>query len=205
MKKYIYVNSYPRSGSTFTETCLNFMYMSNEHEIVLDTPAKLLHSPELLLENLQGILQVSIIRNPAHAISSFMIKDIYELKITPNIQSENFKKYVESKVDYYKQYIDALKINSSNLLIIDFELIKNDIKGQLSIISNLVDRKMNMTIDESIEKSKEYLLNTSTYNQLSNSLPIEKPKLYFDYFNYIENNFDLTKIIEDSKKLIKLH
>jgi hypothetical protein len=206
MKKYIYINSYPRSGSTFIETCLNAMYGDhNGHDILLDTPAKVLHSPELLLENLEGIAQVTIIRDPAECISSFMIKDIGFMLKVPNVNEvEKFNRYIESKIEYYVKYIDAIKSNIKNLMVLDFEDIKKDSQFQLIKISEFAGLKYNGDISEIVSGSMRYLKSNSEYNQFHNSIPIKKSKSYQEYIDYINYNYEkeISIIKKDIQKIL---
>lgn len=220
LKEYIYINSYPRSGSTFIETACHFLYNNSEdNSIALDLVAKVKHDPELLKENLNGILQVSILRDPAESIASFMVKDIGRgekvlypdrsnrpLNIPECSNSEEFNRYIDNKIKYFYTFLNCISSNINNILIFDFMEITNNTEDCLKVISENMDINPVVEISDAIDMSIKFLKNQPDYNIFSNSVPINKPKLQNEYVWFLNNykTNDMEAIRQEIVKVLKI-
>lgn len=142
----VVINSYPRTGNTFLITALNRAYIKNEinwynYPVVSHTHSKYIQ--RLSREN--NFYQVSMIRNPLDAVSSYIIYTAAQSNVDLNIKKDArdtsiycLKVYSE----FYKEWLINKKAR-----MIDFETIKNDINEVIRIIFNDINLEYLNTIN----------------------------------------------------------
>lgn len=182
MSKYIYINSYPRSGSTFLLNVMNSLYgfwdnkdHGIDHHILKE------HFHQNLLCTIPDTIQVTLVRNPVDAICSYLLKDIGDYIKVPKPDSDDLDVYLNKKIDLYNLYLVNTISNQDNLTIIDFEYLINNAEEVVSKINSIFSYEPVRSIAEAITLGEINIKKSNSYNQFHNNVPIKKNSLYYEY------------------------
>lgn len=188
--KFIYVNSYPRSGSTFLVNVMNSLYgFWDNNNAGLSYNILKEHFQQSLLCTIPDTIQVTLIRDPLDAICSYTLKDIGDYIKVPNPDSDDLSAYLNGKINLYNLYLTNAMSNKDNLTIIDFEYLINNTEEVVSKINSMFFYEPVRDISEAITLGKINIKKSNTYNHFHNNLPIKKNNLYYKYKDVISNKY----------------
>lgn len=195
MKKYIYINSYPRSGSTFIQSILNSLYgFSDNNILILKQNIVKEHFAPNLLCSIPDTLQVSTFRDPIECVSSYIMKDIGDFISVPKFSSPKFNDYLNIKIDLYNQYLENTTTNYDNLLVFSFKDVVSNTAFVIEKIDSLNCFNPLKNIDQAIYMASNELKQSSYYTPYHNNYPIKKGDSYESYKKYLlENNIMFNK------------
>lgn len=187
---YIYVNSYPRSGSTFLVNVMNSLYgfWDNTNAGVSYNILKE-HFQQSLLCTIPDTIQITLVRDPIDAICSYVLKDVGDYIKVPKPDSEDLSVYLNKKIDLYNLYLTNAISNKDNLTIIDFEYLVNNAEEVVSKIDSMFSYKPVRSISEAITLGEMNIKKSNSYNQFHNNIPIKKNNLYYEYKESISGKY----------------
>jgi len=182
---YIYVNSYPRSGSTFLVNVMNNLYgfWDNTSAGCCIPQANILkeHFQQSLLCTIPDTIQVTLVRDPIDAICSYLLKDIGDYIKVPKPDSDKLDIYLNKKIDLYNLYLNNAYNNKDNLIILDFEYLINHTEEVVLRIDSMFSYEPVRSISEAIQLGEMNIKKSNSYNQFHNNIPIKKNTLYYEY------------------------
>jgi hypothetical protein len=188
-KGHIYINSHPRSGSTYFVSLLENRYgfweKVNDH---LLSPIWKEHFPQVLLADIPDTIQISIVRDPVDCLSSSVMKDMGDFitAYKPD-KSEFYDLYFKHKIEVYNKYLDNIISNSNKLLPISFESVVSKDPGlveKIDILTSLVPIK---DFNESCVLAERSMKKSNTYTPFHNNYPMFKPPIYAEYKDKINS------------------
>jgi hypothetical protein len=188
-KGHIYVNSHPRSGSTYFVSLLEnrygFWQKTNDH--LLSTIWKE-HYPQVLLADIPDTIQISIVRDPIDCLSSSVIKDMGDFitAYKPD-RPEFYDLYFKHKIEVYNKYIDNIISNSDNLLAISFESVVSKDASIVEKIDSLTSLVPIKDFKESSDAAERSMKKSNTYTPFHNNYPMFKPPVYAEYKDKIKS------------------
>jgi hypothetical protein len=186
---HIYINSHPRSGSTYFVSLLENRYgfWENTNEHLLSTIWKE-HYPQVLLADIPDTIQISIVRDPIDCLSSSVIKDMGDFVTTykPN-RSEFYDLYFKHKIEVYNKYIDNIIYNSDNLLAISFESVVSKDPSIIEIVDGLTSLVPAKDFKDSSDAAAMSMKKSNTYTPFHNNYPMFKPPIYEEYKEKIKS------------------
>jgi hypothetical protein len=196
MSKYFLVNAYPRSGSIFFT---NFIYEYRPEVLSLNS----LHIP-YILDN-PNILSVSIIRNPYHAIASFLYMNFgSEEKISSENEKliDNIKRHVDSYsvyLDYYEKLLDV-----DFLHIIDFDKMEENPHDQAILVFDKF--KLNYKKDKIVtaKEIREDILQHKNIQDKGGHMPREKTEQRLLIEDFVNNSKYIDEIFQRYKNVKKM-
>ena len=188
-KGHIYVNSHPRSGSTYLVSLLEHRYgfreIANGH--ILTTIWKE-HFPQVLLADIPDTIQISVVRDPVDCLSSSIMQDmgIFMTVYKPDT-TDFYDFYFKNKIEVYNRYIDNIISNSYNLLPVSFESVISKDSSLVEKIDSLTSLVPMRDFTHSSEAATRAMKKSSTYTPFHNNYPIFKPPFYAGYKDKLES------------------
>jgi hypothetical protein len=192
MNSHIYVNSHPRSASTYMVRLLQTRYgyweKLNDH---LLAPIWKEHFQQILLAQIPDTLQITLVRDPIDCLASSTIKDIGDFVDVTFSDSKNFyDSYFKNKIAVYNEYLDNTISNSSNLMPISFESVTSNIQNVVEKIDNVVNLIPVEELDLSVSKTVNAMKKSNNYNFFHHNYPMNKTNLYNEYKKTISSYKD---------------
>jgi len=205
--KHIYINSHPRSGSTFLQNVLNSFYgfSDNKIDIIKYNVVKEHFAPTLLCR-IPNTLQVTIFRDPIDCMSSSIMKDIGDFISVPKYNSENFYSYISTKIDIYNEYLKNALECKDELIIFSFNQVIHKTENVVNKIDKLFDFDNIRDVESSVRNASVGLKQSSYYTPFHNNYPIKKGKKYDEYKEHlhsIKNLFDESYILYNHLKSLE--
>ena len=131
-------------------------------------PMSTAHLPEIF--GVKELSHISIFRNPADAIASFLNK-LKENSTFPGIDGEDVDVAVAKAIDVYDKYINAVLDNLDNVHVVLFEDLESDYRTVISSISNRFSLVARAGYEDRVVLDKARSLWTNRYD---GHLPREK-------------------------------
>lgn len=202
--KHIYINSHPRSGSTFLQNVLNSFYGFSDNKIdVIKYNIVKEHFAPTLLCKIPDTIQVTIFRDPIDCISSSIIKDIGDFINVPKYNSENFYSYISTKIDIYNNYLKNAVECKDELLIFSFNEVIHKTENVVKKIDRLFDFDSVRDVNDSVQRASLGLKQSSYYTPFHNNYPIKKGKIYDEYKKHLYSVKELFKESYDLYNYLK--
>jgi hypothetical protein len=189
---HIYVNSHPRSASTYLVRLLQtrYGYWDNLNDHLL-APIWKEHFQQVLLASIPSTLQITLVRDPIDCLVSSTIKDIGDFVEVTFPDSKNFyDSYFKNKISVYNEYLDNTISNHSGLMPISFESVTLDIHNIVEKIDSVVDLIPIEQLDLSIDKAVNAMKKSNNYNFFHHNYPMNKTNLYNEYKKTISSYKD---------------
>lgn len=195
----IMINSSPRSGTAWLQTCIvNALGLSLKQENLdhewYDRHLSRSNTPEMLLGKFpNGVVQSTIIRNPLDIIPSIITKTYGGLgnTVTLGISMPHEYTQMPSKINFIngqikvaKKYVEYTTKNVDNLFAFTFEDVTKDVQSVVDRIFKELELDIVSLgdVNKLIELAKENI-ETFKYEHPghNNPLPIEqKPDIYYE-------------------------
>lgn len=190
-KGHIYVNSHPRSGTTYFVRLLEIRYGFWEGNNHLLTKVWKEHFPQVLLSDIPDTLQISIVRDPIDCLSSATIKDIGDfISVQKPDKDEFYNLYFKYKVEGYNRYLDNLIKTNTNVLPVSFESVTSEKPYLIEKIDSLVSLEPIQNFEESYQRSINAMKKSNNHNSFHNNYPMFKPPIYAGYKEKIQSYKD---------------
>ena len=190
-KGHIYVNSHPRSGTTYFVRLLDVRYGFWEGNNNLVTKIWKEHFPQVLLADIPDTLQISIVRDPVDCLSSAAIKDIGDFVQVPRPDKDEFYNfYFKNKVETYNKYLDNLIGTKASVLPVSFESVTDKSLDILKKIDDMTSLVPINSLEDTQERAVNAMKKSNNYNSFHNNYPMFKPPIYKDYKVKIESYRD---------------
>lgn len=187
-KGYIYVNSHPRSGTTYFVRLLEIRYGFWENNNHLLTKVWKEHFPQVLLAEIPDTLQISIVRDPIDCLSSATIKDIGDfIQVQKPNKDEFYDLYFKHKVEGYNRYLDNLIKNQNNVMGVSFESVTSSSPELIKKIDSLTSFLPINNFEESYQRSINAMKKSNNHNSFHNNYPMFKPTIYEGYKEKIQS------------------
>lgn len=206
-KSDFFLNSYPRTGSTFLKLGINLFLDKKIFEQI--------HSTFLAGKSIKDTVQVVVIRKPVEAITSNIYREYgeYLYKNSTDRPEEKFDDFLKDGMKYsfefqnvyYKTFYQNV-LKNNDCLVVFFEDFSVDIKKTLveicSAINNTDPKCSNLPESAFISKRIFDTMRDSSFSSLttmtSGNMPREKGPEYDYIKSYVESN---TKEIEECLSL----
>lgn len=190
-KGHIYINSHPRSGTTYFVRLLEIRYGFWEGNNHLLTKVWKEHFPQVLLADIPDTLQVSIVRDPVDCLSSATVKDIGDfVSVQKPDKDEFYDLYFKYKVDGYNRYLDNLIKNYEDVLPVSFESVTANNSHLIDKIDSLVSLTPTKSFADSYIEAANAMKKSNNYNSFHHNYPMFKAPIYSEYRDKIESYKD---------------
>lgn len=220
----ILVNSNPRTGTTYLINMLRWSAnhhldrnrngeYSNQEEWIIKS-----HEPLLILANIPGVSQITIVRDPIDTIASNMFRHTSGLNSnsiwghtgvsnenkTKDYNNPRFLDGLNQSVAKWKEYTENTVSNKHNVTAILFEdLISNTPNILFDIFSKQgasLETLQNIST-ESIESytskmERDLQFNPNHVNGTDNRLPVAKPDEYYEVKDFIINSPYASELVD---------
>jgi hypothetical protein len=180
----IFINSYPRTGSTYLEYAVR-MFLNNsdfgDH----------VHSIFLVSRLIEDCIQVVTLRDPIETIGSNMYNDFLKYYSLDNKKIDNafLRNQSITHESRYTAFQKNIIKNKTNLTVVTFENFTNNIKDTLKEICNPDDLFLQTKLsNEEIDKKIKDKIKHNFHPKSLNHIPTEKTEEHITISNYLNDN-----------------